>query len=70
MKKFTGFFDDNQKPIYVGETLKSEWNYEVVVIDNGDGEYSGKLVCDENHSCKNIPYALNKGEGYIKIKDR
>jgi hypothetical protein len=30
-------------------------------------QYCGKLVCDENHSCKNIPYALNKGKGYNKI---
>lgn len=64
---FTGYFDDANKPIFVGDRLKSEWSYEVIVVKDGDGDYSGKLVCDDNHSCKNIPYALNKGKGYSKI---
>jgi hypothetical protein len=63
----TGYFDDNNKPIYVGDRLKSEWDYEVIVVKDEDGDYSGKLVCDEDHSCKNIPYALNKGKGHRKI---
>jgi len=28
---FTGYFDDDNKPIFVGDKLKSEWNYEVIV---------------------------------------
>ena len=64
---FTGYFDDANNPIFVGDKLKSEWNYEVLVVKDEDGDYSGKLVCDNNHSCKNIPYALNKGKGYSKI---
>ena len=63
---FTGYYDDGNKPIFVGDKLKSEWNYEVIVVKDESG-YSGKLVCDDNHSCKNIPYALNKGKGYSKI---
>jgi len=63
----TGMYDDNNKPIYVGTTLKSEWGYEIIVIKDSDGSYTGKLVCDDNHSCKDIPYALNNGQGY-KIK--
>ena len=63
---FTGYYDDNKKPIYVGDTLRSEWNYDVIVVKDRDG-YSGKLVCEDNHSCKDIPYALNKGDGYSKI---
>ena len=66
-ENFTGFYDDNNKPILVGDKLKSEWGYEVIFVKDKDGYYSGKLVCDDNHSCKNIPYALNKGEGYSKI---
>lgn len=61
----TGYFDDNGKSIYVGDRLKSEWGYEVIV-EMIDGEYVGKLVCDENHSCKDIPYSLNMGRGYYK----
>lgn len=62
------YFDDTNKPIFVGDRLKSEWNYEVIVVKDEDGDYSGKLICDDNHSCKNvIPYVLNKGKGYRKI---
>lgn len=64
---FTGYFDDANNPIFVGDKLKSEWNYEVIVVKDEDGNYSGKLVCEDSHSCKDIPYALNKGKGYIKI---
>ena len=64
---FTGYFDDDKKPIFVGDKLKSEWNYEVIVVTDKNGDYSGKLVCDDKHSCKNILYALNKGKGYSKI---
>lgn len=70
MKAFTGYYDDNKEPIFVGDKLKSKWNYEVIVVKNEDGTYHGKLVCDDNHSCKNIPYALNKGKDYIKITQR
>jgi hypothetical protein len=65
-EKFTGYYDDTNKPIFIEDKLKSEWNYEVIVQKDGDSYY-GKLVCDENHSCKDIPYALNKGRGYTKI---
>lgn len=64
--EFTGFFDDTNKPIFVGDKLKSEWGYEVIVIKDEDGGYSGKLVCEDSHSCKNIPYDLHEGKGYKK----
>ena len=41
------------------------YGYEVIV--KKDVNYYGELVCDENHSCKDIPYALNEGFGYTKI---
>ncbi len=61
---YTGYFDDNGDPIFVGQKLKSEWNYEVIVCKSDDGSFYGQLVCDDNHSCKNIPYALNDGMGH------
>ena len=64
---FTGFYDDNNKQILVGDKLKNEFGYEVIVVRDEDGDYIGKLVCDDNHSCKNIPYSLNEGKGYSKI---
>lgn len=66
-ENFTGFYDDNKQPIFVGDNLKSKWRYEVIVVKDKDGNYSGKLVCDDKHSCKNIPYHLNEGKGYSKI---
>lgn len=64
---FTGYYDDANKPIFVGDKLKSEWGYEVIVVKDDDGDYSGKLVCGKNHSCRNIPYSLNEGKGHSKI---
>ena len=64
---FTGYYDDNNNPVLVGDTLKSEWGYEVIVEKDEDGYYTGKLVCEENHSCNNIPYALNSGKGHTKV---
>ena len=66
-ENFTGFYDDNKQPILVGDKLKSEWGIEVIVVKDEDGDYIGKLVCDDKYSCKDIPYALNKGKGYSKI---
>ena len=65
--KLTNYFDDNNIPIYVGDMLHSEWGYEVIVSIDNDGDLYGKLICDDNHSCKDIPYALNNGKGHIKI---
>ena len=35
---FTGYFDDNKQPILVGDKLKSEWGYEVIVVKDEDGD--------------------------------
>lgn len=64
---FTGYYDDANNQIFVGDKLKSEWGYEVIVYKDGKN-YCGKLVCNKNHSCKDIPYSLNKGKGHIKVK--
>lgn len=58
---------DNKEPIFVGDTLRSEWGYEVIVVEDTEESYSGKLVCDDTHSCKNIPYSLNRGKGHVKL---
>lgn len=69
-ENFTRFYDDNKQPIFVGDKLKSEWGYEVIVTEDEGGDYFGKLVCDDNHSCRNIPYALNEGNGFCLYKRR
>lgn len=65
-KEFTGFFDSRNQPICVGDKLRSEYGYEVIVYKESNGEYVGKLVCEPGHSCENIPYSI---EGvYTKIQ--
>lgn len=64
---FTGYSDDNGSKILIGDKLRSEWGYEVIVVKDEDGDYTGKLICDENHTCKNMLYALNNGNGYTKV---
>lgn len=66
-KKFTGYYDENKARIFVGDRLKSEWGYEVIVEREDEYHYFGKLVCDDNHSCRDIPYSLNEGKGYTKV---
>ena len=66
-KEFTKYYDNNNTPIFVGDTLKSKWGYKVIVVKEKDKSYSGKLICSTKHSCANIPYSLNKGKGYIVI---
>lgn len=63
--KFIGMYDDKGSRICVGDRLLSKWGYEVIVEEK-EGEYYGKLICEPGHSCENIPYALNNGDGYIK----
>jgi len=60
----TGYYDDNNNPISVGDQLRNWFGYDVIVAVDKDGSFYGKLVCDEDNSCKNIPYSLNKGKGY------
>lgn len=63
----TPYFDDNHQQIFVGDRLHYEYGYDVIVYFNKESnEYLGKLVCGRDHSCKNTPYSLNKGSGYIK----
>ena len=40
---YTGYFDDNSDPIYVGQKLKCQWNYEVIVCKSDDGSFYGGL---------------------------
>ena len=65
----TKYLDDNGVIIILGDTLESEWGYKVIVKEEKDGDWYGQLVCDEKHSCKNMPYALNEGKGY-KIAEK
>lgn len=69
MKKiFTGYKDKFNKLIFVGQILQSNYGYKVKVCTDEFGKYYGKLICDINYSCRNIPYHLNKGKNHKIVK--
>lgn len=43
----------------VGDRLKSDYGYEVIVQMGNDGKLEGKLICSPGHPCEHIPYSLN-----------
>ena len=67
-KKFTHFFDDWGHPIYEGDKLYSEWDFYVIVCCDENDHFYGKLVCNDDHSCKDIPYDLSDGRGFVIIR--
>lgn len=67
-KEFTGYYDEKNEPIYVGDILECLDGYCVKVMKDGHGDYSGKLICEPGHSCENIPYHLCCGKNHIKIR--
>lgn len=55
-------FDKNGIPLQVGDKVHNDWGYDLVVYRGEDGNLYGRLVCDDDHPCKDIPYALNESE--------
>jgi len=56
--KTTNQLDKNGKEIFVGDILKCDYGYKIVVIES-EGVFCGQLVCDPNHACAFTRYALN-----------
>ena len=70
VNKSTGFFDDNDNEIHVGDILEHEYHYQIEVILLTNGEFGGKVL---NFASKNlfVPiYSLNNGKGYTIIKNK
>ena len=42
----TKYFDDNKDPIFVGDRLRSEWDYAVFVVKDGK-DYQMEIVSVE-----------------------
>lgn len=67
----TGFKDSKGINILVGDMLESEYDFRIVVKQRSeDNSFFGALVCDEDNSCKDIPYSLNEGKGYTIVEHR
>lgn len=56
--KSTNQYDKYGHEIFVGDTLKCDFGYSVVVYEE-NGQFYGKLICESGHPCADIPYALN-----------
>jgi hypothetical protein len=68
LSKDTGLRDSEREPIFVGDILKSKYEYLVLVCEGDFGNgYYGSLICEIEHSCRNIPYSLNDGKDYTII---
>ncbi len=52
-----------------GAVLWHDDGYAVIVRQYANGDYYGQLVCEPEHPCAEIPYALNDGRGYTLIKE-
>ena len=67
----TGYRDDVGRKIMVGDILANVDGYRVLVCYDGyTGKFYGSLICRLGDSCRDIPYALNKGEGFLIICNR
>lgn len=58
-----------KKDINAGDILLCEDGFAVVARQSKDGLLSGQLICDPKDSCAKIPYCLNGGKRYTKLKD-
>jgi hypothetical protein len=60
-----------KKKYKVGDILKSEDGYFVVVFKDSLGELYGSLICSLTDSCRDVPYSLDgKHTKIINIFDK
>ena len=64
--EFTGYVDNKNSKIYLGDFLKSKWGFSVQVIKLENGRFAGKSLTKSIYFSK--PYSLNCGVGYLKIR--
>lgn len=67
-KIYTGMKDISRRKIYVGDILESNNEFFVLVCQNPKNKsFYGSLICELGDSCRNIPYDLNNGNGYLVV---
>ncbi len=64
----TGFFDDDDIEIFVGDILHHEYNYKIEVIILSNDEFGGKVLDFASKTIFVPIYSLNNGKGYTIIK--
>ena len=67
----TGLKDDNGVVICEGDTVLSQWGYELIVCQDPIkfDEFYGKLI-HEDRSLSNMKYDLNGGKGHTIVAVR
>ena len=65
---FTGMYDDEFNPIFLGSKLQSDIGCEVIVVEEKKS-FVGMLVFESTSILRDIPYHLNGGRGF-KVADR
>jgi hypothetical protein len=65
---FTGMYDDDLKPIFLGSKLQSNIWCDVIV-DEVRRSFVGMFVFENTSILRDIPYHLNGGRGF-KVADR
>jgi len=65
---FTGMYDDDLQPIFLGSKLQSNIGCEVIVVEERKS-FVGMLVFENTSILRDIPYHLNGGRGF-KVADK
>lgn len=63
-------FDSKNSILHEGDIVHCKWGYDLIVSKDENGHWFGKLVCEPDDSCANIPYALVKEDIVLKMKKK
>ncbi len=61
-------YTDDREKVHEGDILKCIDGYKVIA--KFDGHWYGQLICDDNNSCKNIPYDISTGHSIVEMAQR
>ena len=64
---FTGYFDNNDNKIFVGDKLRNKNGVYVIVVKVSNNNFKCQLIQRTDFSKQLAFYPLNEGKGYYKI---